>query len=368
MNKILIIEGDINNAINGFRKQLINSLSINNKIIIIGTNTQKNFQIPSNENNLIYYNLGYLDTNPFRFIIYLFKVFRIIVIEKPFLCLSFNLRPNIAIGLICKFYPIKSITTITGTSTFLSNINFLKKIVLQFLFKNVNYIVFQNLSDKNLFEKYKININKFLIVPGSGIDLTLFNFEKSYKNKSETTFILISRIIKEKGVLEYIEAAEILKNKGYSTKFQLVGPFYLSGKKNSKIDKSTINLAVQKNIIEYFGETKNVIPYIIASDCVVLPSYREGMSNLLLEAASLSTPIITTNVPGCHEIVENEYNGFLCNPKDSHDLSQKMIKFLELNENERELMGKRGRIKIEKQFDKSIVIKQYMNIVEFLTF
>ena len=218
-----------------------------------------------------------------------------------------------------------------------------------------------------MFDKLKINLNKYTIVPGSGIDTSYFNTKRDYKKKSHTDFILISRIIKEKGILEFIKAAEIVKKKGYSANFKLLGSFYLGGKKNDRIDKSVIELASESNFIEYLGETKNVIPYIIDSDCVVLPSYREGMSNLLLEAASLSTPIITTNVPGCKEIVENTYNGFLCNSKDSLDLSNKLIQFISLTEIERENMGKNGRKKVMQEFEKSIVIKEYIKIIKSIT-
>jgi len=367
MNKILSIEGDINNAINGFRKQLIESIKDKYEIVIIGTTTNKNINIPISTNSLKFYNLGKLSSNPIWLLFYLFKSIRIIVKENPILCLSFNLRPNILIGLICKFYPVKSIATITGTSTFLTNSNTFKNKLLQYIFKSINLIVFQNNNDKLMFDKLKIYQNKYSIVPGSGIDTSYYNHKRDYKKKEYTNFIFIARIIKEKGILEFIKAAEIVKKKGYSANFKILGSFYLGGKKNDRIDKSVIEFAAKSNLIEYLGETKNVIPYIIDSDCVVLPSYREGMSNLLLEAASLSTPIITTNVPGCKEIVENTYNGFLCNSKDALDLSEKLIQFINLSDIQRETMGKNGRIKVIKEFEKSIVIKEYNKIIESIT-
>ena len=367
MNKILIFEGDINNAINGFRKLLIASIKDNYEIVIIGTTTNKNIDLPISTNCIKFYNLGKLNSNPICLLFYLFKSISIIVKEKPILCLSFNLRPNIIIGLICKFYPVKSIATITGTSTFLTNPNFFKNKLLQYIFKSFNYIVFQNNNDKLMFYKLKIYQKIYTIVPGSGIDTSYYNHKRDYKKKEHTNFILIARIIKEKGILEFIKAAEIVKNQGYSANFKILGSFYFGGNKNNRIDKSVIELAAKSNLIEYLGETNNVIPYIIDSDCVVLPSYREGMSNLLLEAASLSTPIITTNVPGCKEIVENNYNGFLCNSQDSLDLSEKLIHFINLSEIQRESMGKNGRKKVIREFEKSIVIKEYKKIIESVT-
>jgi glycosyltransferase involved in cell wall biosynthesis len=366
MSKIIIIEGDINNAINGFRKKLVSTLSDSNELIIIGSTTKKNFKLPENSKNLKYYNLGDLSGNPILYIIYILKIYIIILIEKPKISISFNLRPNIAIGLIRKVHLIKTISTITGTSTFLNTSNFFKRSVLKFIFLDIDYVFFQNISDKLLFDNQKIKINNHIIVPGSGIDTSVFDFKRSYKFLTETKFILISRIIKEKGILEYIKAAEIIKKNGYDAKFSLLGPFYLSGKVSDRIDKSIIFTAVQDNIIEYLGETNNVIPYILNSDCVVLPSYREGMSNLLLEAASLCTPIITSNVPGCKEIVENNYNGYLCSPMNSSDLAEKLIKFIKLSEREREIMGRNGRIKIKNEFEKSLVVNEYLRIVNLL--
>ena len=178
--------------------------------------------------------------------------------------MSFNLRPNILIGLICKFYPVKSIATITGTSTFLTNSNTFKNKLLQYIFKSINLIVFQNNNDKLMFDKLKIYQNKYSIVPGSGIDTSYYNHKRDYKKKEYTNFIFIARIIKEKGILEFIKAAEIVKKKGYSANFKILGSFYLGGKKNDRIDKSVIEFAAKSNLIEYLGETKNVIPYISA--------------------------------------------------------------------------------------------------------
>ena len=133
------------------------------------------------------------------------------------------------------------------------------------------------------------------------------------------------------------------------------------------MDNSIIETAIKNGFIEYLGTTKNVIPFIINSDCVVLPSYSEGMSNILLEAASLSTPIITTNIPGCNEIVQDNYNGFLCKPKDADDLAEQMIKFINLPEKNREIMGINGRKKIKLDFDKIKIVNEYLTIVNNLS-
>ena len=181
MNKILIIEGDINNAINGFRKQLIESIKDKYEIVIIGTTTNKNINIPISTNSLKFYNLGKLSSNPIWLLFYLFKSIRIIVKENPILCLSFNLRPNILIGLICKFYPVKSIATITGTSTFLTNSNTFKNKLLQYIFKSINLIVFQNNNDKLMFDKMsKKDLQVFIntILTSSDDELQVSNSKK----------------------------------------------------------------------------------------------------------------------------------------------------------------------------------------------
>jgi galacturonosyltransferase len=359
MKKIILFEGDINNAITGFRKDLVISLTKSNKLLVVGFNLNEKIFIENNSCQFI--NLGKLTSNPFKNFYFFIKVFRIILEFKPNITLSYNLRPNLIIGLINKFIAFNSIATITGTTTFLENKSKIKTFFLKFIFSRFNFIFFQNIKDKKLFENLGLaSTLQSVLVPGSGINLNNFTpYQKKIK-KNKTTFILIARLIKEKGVLEYIKAAELIKAHNLNVEFLLLGPTYSSGNMKNYIDISYIIKNEKLNNIRYLGVADNVNKYIENADCVVLPSYGEGMSNVLLEACALGTPVIASNVSGCYEIIDDGVNGFLCQPKDYYSLYEKIIKFINLDFESKFAFGENGRKKIEQEFDVKIVINKYL--------
>jgi len=202
------------------------------------------------------------------------------------------------------------------------------------------------------------------VLPGSGIDPEFFKPSgKSVKNK-KFTFLLVSRLIHDKGVLEYIDAVKMLKEQNVDAAFQLLGP--KDPKHRRGIPEELIDQWMADNVVDYLGSTDDVKPFIEKADCVVLPSYREGTPRTLLEAASFSKPIITTRVAGCTNIVIDNQNGYLCKVKNSKDLAEKMYKMAGLEETERAEMGKNSRNRIEQVFDEKIVISKYLNAIDKL--
>ena len=164
--------------------------------------------------------------------------------------------------------------------------------------------------------------------------------------------LFIGRMIKDKGVAEYVEAASILKIKFPKANFDLLGP--LNVENRSSITSKQMAKWVDSGVVNYLGETDDVRPHINKSHCVVLPSYREGISRVLLEACALERPIIATNVPGCRDIIDDGKNGLLCDVKNPKDLAEKMIKMICLSSEDLKEMGKRGRLKVSKDFDEDI--------------
>jgi glycosyltransferase involved in cell wall biosynthesis len=222
-------------------------------------------------------------------------------------------------------------------------------------------VFFQNPDDLTLFVDNKlIKPSVTDILPGSGIDLNHFKPSDFYRNK-KFTFLLVSRLITDKGILEYIEAIKQLKSDGVDARFQLLGakdPYHKRG-----ISLEIIDEWISSNTVEYLGTTRDVREFIKLADCVVLPSYREGTPRTLLEAASIAKPIITTDVPGCHHVVSDHYNGLLCKLKDSADLAQKMKAMMSLDDETLKTMGTNGRKKVENEFDESIVINKYLGAI-----
>ena len=171
-------------------------------------------------------------------------------------------------------------------------------------------------------------------------------------------FLVIARVLWDKGIAEYVKAAEELKNKYQNIEFQILGS--LDAVNKTAVPKEIVDNWVDKKIINYLGTTDNVQDIIKQADCVVLPSYREGTPRTLLESASMAKPIITTNAVGCKDVVNDNINGFLCDVKNIESLKNAMEKMLLLDKNERDKMGILGRKKILKEYDEKIVINKYL--------
>lgn len=284
---------------------------------------------------------------------------------KPDYLLLFTIKPVIYGAIAAKLFDIKTIVMITGLGTaFIADnwITRLVKLLYRFALSSVATVFFQNNDDKDLFLKSNIiNPNVCKLTPGSGIDTRQFPYNSLPQN-NKMTFILIARMLWDKGVGEYVEAAKIIKLKYPDTQFQLLGP--LGVENRTSISNDRMAAWEREGFIEYLGETTDVKPYIEKACCVVLPSYREGTSRVLLEAASMGRPVIATDVPGCREIVENRITGLLCRPKDYSDLSNKMEVMINLSFEERKIMGSKGREKIKNEFDQDIVIDLYLDAIE----
>ena len=227
---------------------------------------------------------------------------------------------------------------------------FINKNLLTFIFKNIFFwvfkifliskkpvIIFQNIDDLNYFQKKCNNlINNYKIIKGSGINLSEINFHHQVINKS-INFTLISRLLIDKGILEFINASNSIISDYDNVTFTLIGDIDKNNPKS--VDLNIINNWKNKTNKIYLGYKKNIIDYIIKSNVIILPSYREGMPKILLEASAVGRPIITTNVPGCKECVINNLNGYLIRSKNTKDLTQSIKKFLD----DKSLLKKMGR-------------------------
>lgn len=286
---------------------------------------------------------------------------------RPDVILHYTIKPNVYGSFAAALLGIPAINNVCGLGTVFLKKNLVSAIAIalyKISFRFPEKVFFQNQEDLHLFiNKNLIKKEKADLLPGSGIDLKKFK-PMAFRRNHRFTFIMISRLIIDKGVLEYIEAIKILKDKGVQARFQILGakdPEHKRGIKSDVIDEW-----IREGLIEYLGTTKNVHPYISGADCVVLPSYREGTPRALLEAASCSKPMIATDVPGCHQVVKNNYNGFLCNLKDAEDLAAKMENMLSLDNEQLKQFGENGRALVEREYDENIVIDKYINSINTL--
>ena len=314
----------------------------------------------------------YLDRksiNPFKNLNCLIKLLKIIRTFKPNIIQCFALKP-ILLTSIATFFnkEIKVLCCVVGLGFLVINRSFLSNIIREvyffllktFTMKKVSY-VFQNLDDLKLFKKKGIiKNNNVKIIKGSGVDTNLF---KKSKSKKIYDLIFHSRILKDKGILEVIEALKKLQKKKIVLKTLILGN--PDPKNFSSISIEKLNKWSNSNIIIWKSRVVNVLPYLQKSRIAILPSYREGLPRSLLEAASCELPIISTNVPGCREICLDNFNGFLVKPKDSKSLA-KAIEKLAFNKKLIENFGKNGRNHVLKNFANELVCEKFREVHQSL--
>ena len=285
---------------------------------------------------------------------------------KPDLIIHYTIKPVIYGSMAAEKLKIPFVNNITGLGTAFIKKNWVTWLVTQ-LYKSsqkkAGYIFFQNWEDQKFFEKENLLLETVPqeVIPGTGIDIDHFAVQP-YSEPNPVKLLLIARLIWDKGVGEFVEAARKIKSEFSDVRFQLLG--FLDVSNRTAISRQQMQNWVEQGIIEYLGETNDVRPYIADADCVILPSYREGLPRTLLEAAAMGRPIIATDVTGCREVVDHGVNGFLCKVKSVDDLTKKMKDMINLSTDERREMGLRGREKVEKEFDEKIIVKKIVNRVE----
>ena len=303
--------------------------------------------------------------NPLKDIALTYELFRIYQRQRPDVILQYTIKPNIYGTFAATILKIPVINNVCGLGTAFLNKNLVSKfaiIMYKLAFRFPKLVFFQNNDDKEFFLKSKIiKKTKTDVLPGSGINIHDFvPRDKTYKD-APFTFLLISRLIHDKGILEYINAIKMLKSKGVDAKFQLLGQ--LDIKHTRGIAKELVDQWIEEGVVEYLGAVEDVKPYINGSDCVVLPSYREGTPRSLLEAASSGKPIVATDVAGCNNVVDHKVNGFLCKSKNAEDLAIKMEEMLNQDEESLQMMSLASRQIAVNRFDEKIVINKYLDSI-----
>jgi len=363
MKKILLI-ANTSWYIYNFRRSLIKSL-VDDGYGVLCAAPVDNYTEKLKSLGAEYVNIEYDNSskNPFKDSLFLLKLIRIIKRQKPNVVLSFTIKANIYGGIAARFCRIPIVANVSGLGSMIISDSLLAKLPLmlyKFGLSKESKIFFQNKADLSLFKMNKVVVNQDTeVLPGSGVDLRWFSNSKKSNSKNKIIFLLAARLLKDKGIVESVDAIRLLKK---NIELHLLGQLWT--KNPSQIKQHELDSWVNEGLVKYLGFTEDVRPHIENADVVILPSYREGMSKILLEAASMSKPIIAADVPGCREIVEDGQTGFLCRVRDSNDLAEKMIQMVELSNEERILMGKRGRIKMEKEFDEKIVINKYLESIE----
>jgi glycosyltransferase involved in cell wall biosynthesis len=278
--------------------------------------------------------------------------------------LGYTAKPNVYGSLAARSLGIPVVSNVSGLGTAFIRQGLLTRIVkslYRLAFRGSATVFFQNPEDRDLFVEERIVApHKAALLPGSGIDLS--RFAPQEKPPGDFAFLLVARLLWDKGVGEYVEAARSLRATHPELRFRLLG--FLDAANRTAVLRAEVERWVAEGVVDYLGAADDVRPFIAAADCVVLPSYREGLPRVLLEAAAMARPVIATDVPGCRHVVEEGINGFLCTVRDAASLADAMRRMAALAPERRTEMAAAGRARIEREFDERIVALRYLEALE----
>jgi glycosyltransferase involved in cell wall biosynthesis len=282
---------------------------------------------------------------------------------RPAAYLGYTIKPNIYGSLAAASLKVPAIPNVSGLGTAFIRSGVLQQVVTRLYrvgFRKAPVVFFQNDEDRRLFlERRIVKQDQARVLPGSGVDLE--RFTPAPLHDGPPTFLLIARMLRDKGVVEFVEAARSLRSAYPEAQFQLLGP--IDEGNRTAITQAELDSWMKEGAVKNLGTTDDVRPFIAAASAVVLPSYREGMPRSLLEAAAMARPLIAADVPGCRQVVDNGVNGYLCTVRDGHSLAAAMRAFADLPREKRLAMGEAARRKVQEQFSEERVIGAYLEVL-----
>lgn len=301
-------------------------------------------------------------TNPLKDLKLVKEYVALIKKVKPIAVLTYTIKPNVYGGIAAAWCGVPQIANVTGLGDAVENPGLLQKITITLYrlgLRKASIVFFQNSTNRKICIEYGIaKAERTDLLPGSGVN-TAHHSLQEYPADGIIKFLFIARLLKDKGTEEYFEMARVLKAKYPNTEFQILGS-------SEGMYDNELKEMVDKGVINFLGRTNDVRPYIGAVHCTVLPSYHEGLSNVNLESAANGRPVITTNVPGCKETVDDGVTGLLCEAKSVESLTGVVEKFINLPYVEKKQMGIAGRKKVAREFDRRIVIDKYLEVIKKL--
>jgi glycosyltransferase involved in cell wall biosynthesis len=283
------------------------------------------------------------------------------------LVLSYTPKGNLYSALACMALGVPFVPNVSGLGrAFIrrSPVTWLALGLYRLTFRRAHHVFFQNLDDMGTFLRANlVRTQQAERLPGSGVDLVRFSANSVVLDKAHDApvFLLVARMLWDKGIGEYIAAARLVKARFPKATFRLLGG--LASANPSAISTEQVDAWVKEGVVTYLGDTDDVRPYLAEADCVVLPSYREGVPRVLLEAAAMARPLIATDAPGCRDAVVDGKTGFICRPRNAEDLADKMHAFVALTGEQRHTMGHKGRAFVEQHFDEQVVLDRYHHLV-----
>lgn len=354
--KILILANN-DAGLYKFRRELIEELVKRYKVALCVPAGEFKKELEAMGCDIIPCQLDRHGTNPFKELQLLRFYKKLIKKNKPDIVFTYTIKPNVYGGMACAALKVPYLANITGLGTAVENPGLMQKITLflhKYGLRKAQRVFFQNAENRDFMLSRKVIKGDYTLLPGSGVNLSQYEV-LDYPNEEQLHFIFVARVMKEKGIDQYLDTARYIREKYPNTRFHICGGM-------EQNYEGILKTAQEEGTVIYHGMVKDMVAIHKISSCTLHPTYYpEGMSNVLLESCSCGRPIITTDRAGCREIVEDGVNGFVVKQKDSQDLIEKVEKFLALSWEERRAMGLAGRAKVEKEFDRKIVIKAYVD-------
>jgi len=359
--KILILTNNFG-GLHSFRKEVVQALvDKGNQVSISAPMDKKAHFFKEMGCTLIDTKFNRKGTDPLKDFALMLCYRKLIKKEKPDVVLSYTIKPNLYGGMACQLCGVPQIANVTGLGTAVEIPGKLQKLTI-LLYKvglrKAHTVFFQNEANMAFCRQHGMVKGRMRLIPGSGVNLQ-HHYLQDYPAQDEPMrFIFISRLLKEKGFEEYLTAAHEIKAKYPETEFHILG----SCEENYQ---ERIERLQKDGIVIYHGRQIDVRPYIGKAWCTVHPSYYpEGMSNVLLESCAAGRPIITTDRPGCGEIVDDGVNGFIVKQRDGYDVARKIEAFIALPYEKKREMGLAARRKVEREFDRQTVVREYLSVIE----
>jgi glycosyltransferase involved in cell wall biosynthesis len=283
---------------------------------------------------------------------------------RPDVLLAWTAKPNIWGSLAAQALGIPVVNNISGLGTAFIEGGALRRIVsalYRAALRKSHAVFFQNPDDRQLFIQTRlVRPDQARLLPGSGLDLR--RFRPAERGAGPFTFLMIGRLLWQKGVQEYVEAARFVRREEPEARFQLLG--FLDAPNRSAVRRADVESWRDEGVIDYLGSLDDVRPAIAGADCIVLPSYREGLPRTLLEGAAMAKPLIATDVPGCRHVVEHGINGFLCVVRDPKSLADAMLTMMRLSPEAQSAMGAAARLRVEREFDERDAVQPYLDALD----
>jgi glycosyltransferase involved in cell wall biosynthesis len=305
-------------------------------------------------------------TSPIRDFNLLVNYRRILRRIRPDVFLGYTAKPNVYGSLAAQSLAIPVINNVAGLGTAFIERNWMTTVVAnlyRLAFRRSSTVFFQNPEDRDMFVAQRIvRSQSSKLLPGSGVDLRHWlPAVRIVGQPVGPTFLLVARLLWDKGVGEFIDAARAVRLAHPEARFQLLG--FLDVANRTAVPREDVDRWVREGVVEYLGTADDVRPFIADADCVVLPSYREGLPRVLLEAGAMARPVVTTDVPGCRHVVRHGENGLLCKVRDSASLANSMKEMIRMGHSGRAAMGAAGRTLVERDFDEQIVFSRYLEAI-----